>query len=58
MYQPIIILKNKMSLQLQGQHIDIVKGLREVSTIKHSLHTARESIDIYTTMVDSRQQLL
>ena len=33
--------------QLQGQNIDVIKGLQEISTIKHSLQTARNSIDTY-----------
>ena len=33
--------------QLQGQNIDIIKGLQDMSTIKHALQTARNSIDIY-----------
>jgi len=32
--------------QLQGQNIDVIKGLQEISTIKHSLQIARNSIDI------------
>ena len=33
--------------QLQGQHIDIIKGLQEISTIKSSLQTVRNEIDTY-----------
>ena len=33
--------------QLQGQHIEIMKGLQEISTIIFSLQTARNDIDTY-----------
>ena len=35
------------TVQLQGAHIDILKGLKEVEIMTKSLQTARDSIDIY-----------
>ena len=35
------------TIQLQGAHIDIIKGLQEISMMKMSLQTARTEIDVY-----------
>ena len=35
------------TVQLQGAHIDIIKGLQEISMMKMSLQTARDNIDGY-----------
>ena len=49
----LVILNNCLgylrsgTIQLQGAHIDIIQGLKEISIIKKSLQTARTLIDCY-----------